>query len=241
MTVRTRAIDFRTSWLLQDDYELRHAIGPLAWRTYILVSFDEAPPAIFCVRSWTSSCLRSSSCFASSSLDFLLQSWAVLTLPDDSIYVSNNEVESFYSKITILYVNWSSTKRNVSLLQSMWTTWNCVELWISLAFGFTSGSSQAQNAWASASVSKDRLPLEKVSMIPIYFYYIYSARWFYWPCIQTFSHRLVDFSASPFSHSTRAHPLLLNNQLKRSYIARYVFSECLKFLAISWWKSLVRV
>lgn len=42
----------------------------IAWQewTHILVSFDEAPPAIFWTRSWPSSVLRSSSCLVSSSL-----------------------------------------------------------------------------------------------------------------------------------------------------------------------------
>ena len=51
-------------------------------RTYILLSLDWAPPAIFWVRRDTSSCLRSSSCFWRSSL-FLPQSCWLLTLPDD--------------------------------------------------------------------------------------------------------------------------------------------------------------
>jgi hypothetical protein len=50
--------------------------------TYILLSLDWAPPAIFWVRRDTSSCLRSSSCFWRSSL-FLPQSCWLLTLPDD--------------------------------------------------------------------------------------------------------------------------------------------------------------
>jgi hypothetical protein len=49
---------------------------------YILFSFDCAPPAIFCVRSCTSSCFCSSNCFFRSSL-FLPQSCAALTLLDD--------------------------------------------------------------------------------------------------------------------------------------------------------------
>ena len=38
--------------------------------SHILFNFDDAPPAIFCVRSCTSSCLSSSSCFDRSSLFF---------------------------------------------------------------------------------------------------------------------------------------------------------------------------
>lgn len=53
------------------------------WRkTYILVSLVEAPPAIFCVRSWTSSCLRLSSWTLRSSL-FLPQRDAALTFAED--------------------------------------------------------------------------------------------------------------------------------------------------------------
>ncbi len=50
--------------------------------TYILVSFEAAPPAIFCTRRVPSSVFNSSSCFLRSSL-FLPQSWPILTLEDD--------------------------------------------------------------------------------------------------------------------------------------------------------------
>ena len=50
--------------------------------TYILVSLEEPPPAIFWVRSWPSSSLSSSSCFLRSSLP-LLQSVPILTLAED--------------------------------------------------------------------------------------------------------------------------------------------------------------
>lgn len=48
MTVRTRAMFFRTSW--------------------ILVTFELAPPAIFWTLREASSCLSSSNCFISSAL-----------------------------------------------------------------------------------------------------------------------------------------------------------------------------
>ena len=49
---------------------------------YILVSFEAAPPAIFCVRRAPSSVFKSMSCFFRSSLPFD-QSWAVLILEVD--------------------------------------------------------------------------------------------------------------------------------------------------------------
>jgi hypothetical protein len=49
---------------------------------YILVSFEDAPPAIFWTRSWPSSVLSSSSCFLRSEGD-LPQSWAALTFAED--------------------------------------------------------------------------------------------------------------------------------------------------------------
>lgn len=50
--------------------------------SYILVSLEEAPPAIFWVRRPTSSVFSSSSCFLRSSL-LLPTSWLALTFPDD--------------------------------------------------------------------------------------------------------------------------------------------------------------
>lgn len=76
-------MDLRTSWLnpgRQYAYRLGRRFG--GWKPYILFSLDCAPPAIFWVRSWTSSCFSSSSCLRSSSL-FLPQSCEALTLPDD--------------------------------------------------------------------------------------------------------------------------------------------------------------
>lgn len=91
MTVRTRAMDLRMSWLWARDglvlfaplLALHHPLGEW-WEdcAYILVSFDEAPPAIFAVRSCTSSAFRSSSCLVKSSL-FLPQSWEAFTLAVD--------------------------------------------------------------------------------------------------------------------------------------------------------------
>src|SRR5271155_3521638 len=84
MTVRTLAIDLRRSCLrfMSDDGRKRKVI----WRglrgigaTYILVSFDAAPPAIFWTRREPSSVFNSLSCFLRSSL-FLDQSWPLLTL-----------------------------------------------------------------------------------------------------------------------------------------------------------------
>jgi hypothetical protein len=54
--------------------------------SYILVSFDEAPPAIFWTRSWPSSVLSSSSCLVRSSFD-LPQSWEDLTRAVDDYIV----------------------------------------------------------------------------------------------------------------------------------------------------------
>lgn len=49
---------------------------------HILESLEEAPPVIFCVRSWPSSVFSSSSCLRRSSLD-LPQRALALTFPED--------------------------------------------------------------------------------------------------------------------------------------------------------------
>lgn len=65
-------------WAFCVYYRLRR----LVFFSHILESLEEAPPAIFWVRSWTNSVFNSSSCFLRSSL-FFPQSWVALTLPDD--------------------------------------------------------------------------------------------------------------------------------------------------------------
>ncbi len=87
MTVRTRAIDLRRSCLYSQPVSILSPSSPsqlspsktLVEQTYILLSFEDAPPAIFWTRSWPSSVFSSSSCFFKSSLP-LLHSWPGLTL-----------------------------------------------------------------------------------------------------------------------------------------------------------------
>lgn len=80
MTVRVRAIDLRRSWLFEKicQHLFFFILGRLLLCSYILVSFEEAPPVIFWTRSCPSSVLSSSSCLVRSSFD-LPQSWDDLT------------------------------------------------------------------------------------------------------------------------------------------------------------------
>lgn len=60
--------------------------------TYILVSFEAAPPAIFCTRSWPSSDFRSSSCFFRSSLLFPQRAPVLIFALEDCVRVSEISV-----------------------------------------------------------------------------------------------------------------------------------------------------
>lgn len=69
MTMYTRAIALRTTRLKREFLSTN-----ISWRqfkqTYILESFDGAPPVTLATRSPKSSCLRSSSCLVNSFLSF---------------------------------------------------------------------------------------------------------------------------------------------------------------------------
>ena len=80
-------MDFRRSWLeIGREFSSVCRASPRMTRkcdaTYILVSFEAAPPVTFCVRRAPSSVLRSPSCFLRSSLP-LPQSEPALTLVVD--------------------------------------------------------------------------------------------------------------------------------------------------------------
>lgn len=72
------------------DLVLNSADGVLLLKgSYILVSFEAAPPAIFCTRSWPSSVFSSSSCFLRSSR-LLPHSWPAFILAVDIFLVAGD-------------------------------------------------------------------------------------------------------------------------------------------------------